>query len=193
MKKYVFLTFLLVAESTMAQTFTPTPWLEKGELQVGVGLGDIFDGYNGYSTRTAPYLQYFLKDRWAVRLEGQYEAYGIRGRGYLREDFKRPQYLGAGLATQYHFLKRERFSLYGQAGYSYGHYRANLYLVSNPEPDPVGTIRTRYGRFGLGAGVQYRLADRWLINALIEQQAAKKLQFKGGSTSVLLGLGFRLR
>ncbi len=148
-----------------------------------------FGGATGFSARTTPYIQYFIKDRWAVRLEGQYELYEF-GQRYLREDLKRPQYVGAGVATQYHFLKADRLSVYGQVGYSYGQYRVNIYEA---EPtSPTRTLTTNYGRFSLGAGVQYRLGERWMINALIEQQAISEFNFKGGSTSVQLGVGFRL-
>jgi opacity protein-like surface antigen len=188
MKNYLLLFLFMVAGSTRAQT--STPWLEKGEIQIGAALGANFGKANDFSARAAPYIQYFIKDRWAVRLEGQYEMYGIRRQWYLREDFKRPQYLGAGLSTQYHFMKKERFSLYGQAGYSYGQYRANLYLVDNPASNPIGSIRTNYGRFSLGAGAQYRLTDRWMINALIERQFSMELV---GTTSVQLGVGFRIK
>ncbi|TDB63439.1 OmpW family outer membrane protein [Arundinibacter roseus] len=195
MKNYLILALFLMAGNTFAQSSTPTPWLNKGEIQVGVGFGTGFGDYSGTTVRTRPYIQYFIKDRWAVQLEGQYEVHGLdKQQEYLREDLKRPQYLGAGIATQYHFLKTNRFSLYGQAGYTYGRYRVYTYDFSSSSlPFPTRTITTDYGRFSLGAGVQYRLGDRWRIHALVERQAATELKFKGGATSVQVGVSFRIR
>ncbi len=191
MKNFALLVVSLFPYFSLAQNSDQSPWLEKGEIQVGVGFGSSFGGYTGLSARTTPYLQYFIKDRWAVRLEGQYEAYGFKREGYLGEEFKRPQYLGVGVSTQYYFLKTARLSFFGQAGYSHGRYRTNVYDYSNSYPQTIRTVRSNFDRFSLGVGAQYRLGDRWMINALVERQTTTR--FKGGATGVSVGVSFRIK
>ena len=189
MKNFVILIILLFPLVSSAQTSEKSPWLKKGEIQVGVGIGTGFGGYSGNASRIAPFIQYFIRDRWAIRLEGQYDEYN-RGR-YPGDGFKRPQYFGLGLATQYHFLKTDRLSLYGQAGYSIGQYRADIPEYFDPNSYAVREVRANYNRFSLGLGAQYRLSDRWLISAQIERRETTR--FKGGSFGVNVGVAFRIK
>ena len=94
------------------------------------------------------------------------------------------------MATQYYFLKRKRFALYGQVGYSYGKSRINVHDITRSGA-PIETIREDYNRVGLGVGAQYRLGERWQINGLIEQQT--NARFSNSVTSGNIGVGFRIK
>lgn len=74
MKSPALLLELLLPVCVRGQSSPETPWLKKGEIQVGVGFSGGWGGYTGFVARTTPYVQYFIKDRWVVRLEGHYEA-----------------------------------------------------------------------------------------------------------------------
>jgi outer membrane autotransporter protein len=188
MKCHVLLLVLLSPLSSLAQSFPDTPWLKKGEIQIGVGFSGGWGSNIGGVVRTTPYAQYFIKDRWAVRLEGQYEALEL---GKKRpQNSERSQSIGIGLATQYYFLKRNRFALYGQVGYSYGKQRINVYDITSSTA-PTETIKGDYNRVGLGVGVQYRLGERWLINGVIEQQINGR--FNNSITTGNIGVGFRIK
>lgn len=172
-----------------AQSFPETPWLQNGEIQVGVGVGAARGGYVGFVARTTPYVQYFIKDRWSLRLEGEYETYQLtRKRDQMAG---RTQGFGIGVSTQYYFLQRDRFALYGKVGYNYGKTTNNVYNPIDPTGPPTKTFRSNYNRVSLGVGAQYRLGERWLINGLIEQQSSYSL--KNNSTNVNIGVGFRIR
>ena len=176
MKNLLISIFLLFPLCSFAQTSGKSPWLEKGEIQVGVGFGPNFGKYGGTTTRTTPYLQYFIKDCWSIRLEGQYEAY--RMTGSFGDRSRRPRTLGVGLSTQYYFLKKNRLALYAQAGYSLGRYRVDVPEFFEPGTLSVRTIRTNFNRFNLGVGAQYRISDRWMINAQINRLETSR--FIGG-------------
>jgi opacity protein-like surface antigen len=189
MKNLVILIVFLLPLCSQAQTSGNSPWLEKGEIQVGVGFGPNFGGYGGTSTRTAPYIQYFIRDRWSVRLEGQHESGGFKQERHRFLRVEQPQYLGAGLSTQYYFLKKDRLSIYGQAGYSMGRYSVYIpgfYDFTRPRER---NLMSNFNRFSLGVGAQYRMSDRWILNALAER--LETTRFTGGSTSVSIGVGFR--
>lgn len=192
MKSPALLLVLLLPLSALAQSSPETPWLKKGEIQIGLGVGRSWGGYTGFVGRTTPYVQYFIKDRWSVRLEGEYEIYQLstkRNRGAGRS-----RAFGIGLSTQYYFLKRERFALYGMVGYSYGKARTNIYNPFESSSPPIGTHRSNYNRLSLGVGAQYRLGERWLLNGQIQQQATnRQLEIENSATHVSIGVGFRIK
>ncbi len=192
MKNLVILIVFLLPVCSLAQTSGNSPWLEKGEIQLGVGFGPNFGGYGGASTRTAPYIQYFIRDRWSVRLEGQYESGGFKQERHRDIRVEQPQYLGAGLSTQYYFLKSDRLSVYGQAGYSMGRYSVfyagGFFDYLRPRER---SLMSNFNRFGLGVGAQYRMGDRWMLNASVERLEA--VQSTGGSTSASIGVSFRIK
>ena len=189
MKNHILLLILLLPMCALAQSSPETPWLKKGEIQVGVGVGRGWGGYAGFVARATPYIQYFIKDRWSLRLEGEYETYQLTKK---RDQIAgRSQGFGVGVSTQYYFLKRDRFALYGKVGYSYGKTTNNVYDPIDPSGPPTRTIQSNYNRVSLGVGAQYRLGERWLINGLIEQQASYSLS--NNSTNISIGVGFRIR
>ena len=189
MKSHAVLLVLLLPLSTLAQSSPETPWLKKGEIQIGVGVGRSWGGYTGFVGRTTPYVQYFIKDRWSVQFEGEYETYQLTKK--RDPGVRRSQGIGIGVSTQYYFLKRDRFALYGKVGYRYGKARTNIYDPIDPSAQPVGTLRSNYTRVNLGVGAQYRLGERWLLNGLIEQQTND--WFTNSATNVSIGVGFRIK
>lgn len=190
MKNHALILVLLFPLFAQAQSSPETPWLKKGDIHVGVGLSGGWGGYTGFVGRTTPYAQYFIKDRWSVRLEGEYETYQLSNK--RNQGAGRSQGFGVGISTQYYFLKSDRFALYGKAGYNYGKTRFNVYDPFESSSPPIATLRSDYNRLSLGVGAQYRLGERWLLNGLIEQQATNQ-QFKNTSTNISIGVGFRIR
>ena len=190
MKSHALLLVLIFPLYVQAQSSPETPWLKKGEIQIGVGVGRSWGGYTGFAGRTTPYVQYFIKDRWSVRLEGEYEIYQLSNK--RNQGAGRSQGFGIGVSTQYYFLKRDRFALYGKVGYNNGRSRFNVYDPFESSSPPLATLRSNYNRLSLGVGAQYRLGERWLLNGLIEQQAINQ-RFKSTSTHVSIGVGFRIK
>ncbi|MBC3785323.1 porin family protein [Spirosoma utsteinense] len=188
MKNYLLMLSLLFPVYSWAQSRVETPWLNQGQVQVGVGVGAGWgDDVGGY-LRATPYAQYFLKDGWALRLEGRYNYNGPDGN----------QYAGAGLLTQYHFLRTKRLSVFGQAGYFYGKADYGLYRTVDLTPTSGRLERYReqfnYGMFNLGVGAQYQLGSRWSINALAEKNVGRKIgRFGADSFNTTLGIGFRIK
>lgn len=181
---------LLIPVFSWAQSSPKTPWLEQGQMQVGIGtgvsLGDTIGGY----LRVTPYAQYFLKNNWALRLEGRYNYNGPDG----------DQYLGGGLTTQYHFLHTNRLSVYGQVGYYYGQtsYKSLRLVEQTPTSMRVEAYRSTYnfGMFNVGLGAQYQLSSRWSINALAEkyfEQQANRFRKPADRHSFTLSIAFRIK
>lgn len=188
MKNYLLLVSLLFPVCSWAQLEVETPWLNQGQVQVGVGVGTGWGSTVGGYLRATPYAQYFLKDGWALRAEGRYNYNGPDGN----------QYVGAGLTTQYHFLRTKRFSAFAQVGYFYGKADYGLYRMVDQTPTSGRLERYReqfnYGMFNLGLGAQYRLGSRWSINALAEKNTGQKVgRFGADSYNSTLGIGFRIK
>lgn len=185
MKNYaVFVVFVLSPFCSWAQSTVSTPWLDQGQFQLGVGVGAGRGGNTGGYIRASPYAQYFIKNGLALRLEGRYNYNGPDGN----------QYAGAGLLGQYHVVRTNRFSAYLQAGYFYGQANYGFY-VSN---DPYSLFRSRqqynYGMLNLGVGAQYRLGNRWSVNALVERNVGQRVGSYGADKDNLtLGIGFRIK
>lgn len=188
MKNYLLIISLLFPVCSWAQSGIETPWLNQGQVQVGVGIGAGWgDDVGGY-LRATPYAQYFLKDGWALRLEGRYNYNGPDGN----------QYAGAGLLTQYHFLHTKRLSVFGQAGYFYGKadYNQFNFIEETPGSYRMANYREqfRYGMFTIGVGAQYQLGSRWSINTLAEKNVGGKIgRFGADSFNTTLGIGFRIK
>jgi hypothetical protein len=188
MKNYLLVVSLLFPVCSWAQSGIEIPRLKQGQVQVGVGVGAGWGSNVGGFLRATPYAQYFLKDGWALRAEGRYNYNGPGG----------DQYIGAGLATQYHFLRTTRFSAFAQAGYFYGKADYGLYRTVDITPTSGRLERYReqfnYGMFNLGLGVQYQLGSRWSINALAEKNMGQKVGRIGAdSYNTTLGIGFRIK
>ncbi|GAB3256309.1 hypothetical protein GCM10027347_18040 [Larkinella harenae] len=187
MKHYLLVAGLLLPLISQAQA-TTQPDLAQGQVQVGLGVGAGWGNSVGGYLRATPYAQYFLKEGWALRLEGRYNYNGSDGDNYL----------GAGLMTQYHFLRTNRFSLYGQAGYFYGRTNYGLYRFVEESPTISRLERYRaelnYGMVNVGLGGQYQLSRRWSINALAEKHFGQQVnRFPADGYSVNLGVGFRIK
>ncbi|WP_138990035.1 outer membrane protein [Larkinella sp. C7] len=190
MKKYSLWIALLLPITGWAQSATKSTWLEQGQMQVGIGVGaSVGDTIGGY-LRVTPYAQYFLKNNWALRIEGRYNYNGPNG----------DQYLGAGLTTQYHFLHTKRLSIYGQAGYFYGqaNYKSLRFVQETPNSMRLEPYRSRYGygMVNVGLGVQYRLSDRWVIHALAEkyiQQSVNHFRKPTDRHSITVGISFQIK
>ncbi|GAB3339800.1 hypothetical protein GCM10027299_52690 [Larkinella ripae] len=183
MKKQLLGIMLLLPLGSWAQTKAEKPALAQGQFQVGVSVGAGWGNAVGGFLRATPYAQYFLKNNWALRLEGRYNYNGPNGN----------QYLGAGLLTQYHFLRTDRLSVFGQAGYFYGqaHYR---YFQLNEWVLAHYRDRFSYGMAHVGVGARYHLGRRWSVNALIEKNLGSKInRFSTDGHSATLGLGFRIK
>jgi len=190
MKNYFLLASLLLPACSWAQSAVETTWLSQGQVQVGVGIGvgaGIGGSVKGY-LRGTTYAQYFLKDGWALRAEGRYNYNGPDGN----------QYAGAGLLTQYHFLRTNRFSAFAQLGYFYGKADYSLYRMVDETPTSGRLERYReqfnYGMLNLGLGAQYQLGSRWSINALVEKNFGQKVgRFGADNYDATLGVGFRIK
>ncbi|WP_247235267.1 hypothetical protein [Telluribacter sp. SYSU D00476] len=176
MKNYLLLVALLLPIYNWAQSPAEAQWAEKGQRQIGIRTGAGVNTRTGF-LRATPYGNYFLTERWALRAEGRYELYGPNGSWYM----------GAGLATRYHFLKIYGFSMYAQAGYFYGFEkeRKREFLFSWSK---MITERYNYGMLNLGVGAQYRLGSRWFINGQVEKNISRF-----DNSNVTLGVGFRIR
>ncbi len=188
MKYFLMVAGLFLFIHSQAQTKQETPWLNQGQLQVGVGLGAGWgSGVGGY-VRATPYAQYFLKNQWNLRLEGRYNYNGPDG----------SQYIGAGLLTQYHFLKTNKLSVFGQLGYFYGKANYGYYQSIENTPTSSTLVRRRgelsYGMLNLGLGAQYQLESRWSINALVEKNMGEQIGRLGAdSFNTTIGIGFRIK
>jgi hypothetical protein len=188
MKKYVIWAALLFPMAGWSQSTVKTPWLERGQVQVGLGASAGYGNWTGGYLRATPYAQYFLKDNWAIRLEGRYNYNGPGGN----------QYIGAGLLTQYHFLRTTKLSMFGQAGYfqgqtSYGQYRS---IEESPNVSRLERYRNRlnYGMLNVGLGAQYQISNRWSINALAEKNFGERVsRFPADGHNFNLGIGFRIK
>ncbi|MCC5613450.1 transporter [Nostoc sp. CHAB 5834] len=164
------------------------PRLKQGQVQVGIGVGAGWGDDVGGFLRATPYTQYFLRDGWALRLEGRYNYNGPDGN----------QYAGAGLLTQYHFLRAKRLSVFGQAGYFYGKADYNRYDFIEEAPASYRLVsyreQFRYGMFNVGIGAQYQLGSRWSINALAEKNIGRKIdRFGADGYNTTIGIGFRIK
>ncbi|GAB3507428.1 hypothetical protein GCM10027341_41990 [Spirosoma knui] len=188
MKNYFLLASLLFPASSWAQSALETPWFNQGQVQVGIGVGAGWGDRVGGYLRATPYTQYFLKNGWALRVEGRYNYNGPEG----------SQYVGAGLLTQYHFLKTNKFSAFGQLGYFYGKANYGYYQAIETSPTSSSLVRRRgelnYGMLNLGLGAQYQLGARWSINALAEKNMGDHIGRLGAdSFNTTVGIGFRLK
>ncbi|RIV18979.1 hypothetical protein DYU11_26125 [Fibrisoma montanum] len=110
MKNFLLAVCLLLSLTGWAQSPTTNSWIEPGQLQIGLGASAGYGNRIGGYLRATPYAKYFIRKGWAIGAEGRYNYNGPDGN----------QYVGAGLFTQYHFLRTSTFSLFGQAGYYYG-------------------------------------------------------------------------
>ncbi len=188
MKNYaVLIAFVLLPFWSWAQSNENNTWLDQGQVQIGVGVGVGRGGNTGGYIRASPYAQYFIKNGLALRLEGRYNYNGPDG----------DKYAGAGLLGQYHVVRTNRFSAYAQAGYFYGNANYSLYR-SNPLDVSAQPILYReqvsYGMFNLGLGAQYRMGNRWSVNALIERNIGQRIGSRGADKDNLtLGIGFRIK
>lgn len=190
MKTYLLLVIFLIPVYGRAQSSISMSGLDQGQLQIGVGVGagsGSSVGGGGY-VRATPYAQYFLKDGLALRLEGRYTNNGRDGN----------RYLGAGLSTQYHFLRTKRFSAYAQAGYFYGRSDYRLYRILDQTPTSAQLERYRehfnYGMLNTALGAQYQLGPRWSIIALVEKNFGQEVGRIGADRhNFTLGVNFRIK
>lgn len=188
MKYLLIVTGLLFFSNSQAQTSSENPWLNQGQLQIGVGVGAGWGNQVRGYLRATPYAQYFLRDRWNLRVEGRYNYNGPGG----------DQYIGAGLLTQYHFLRTSKLSVFGQAGYFYGKADYGLYrsITDTPTSSQLESYREQfnYGMLNIGLGTQYQLTPRWSVNALVEKNiGAQTGRFGADSFNATIGVGFRLK
>lgn len=188
MKYFLVVTGLFFFSYSQAQTSDKNPWLNQGQLQVGIGVGAGWGNEVGGYLRATPYAQYFIKDSWNLRVEGRYNYNGPGGN----------QYIGAGLLTQYHFLRTSKLSVFGQAGYFYG--KADYGLYRSIEDTPASSRLERYrqqfnyGMLNVGVGAQYQLGSRWTVNALAEKNIGSQVgRFGADNFNATIGIGFRLK
>lgn len=187
MKNYLLAAMLLSPLLSSAQSVTEVPSLSKGTIQIGLVESVGYNNKSGGFIRTSPYAQYFLRDKWAIQVEGRYDFYGPTSNEV-------DMYLGAGLTTRYYFLNTKKLSLYGQIGYFYG-VRPN-YTFEKVALGPAITgleTKTTYltqGMLNLGAGAQYRISPRWSLNAQVEKNFNKDRKAGWNGT---LGVGFRIK
>ncbi len=190
MKTYLLLVSLLIPVCGRAQSPMKTTGLDQGQFQIGVGVGAGWGssvGGGGY-IRATPYTQYFLKDGLALRLEGRYTNNGHDGN----------RYLGAGLSTQYHFLRTSRLSVFAQAGYFYGRSDYRLYRIVDQTSTSAQLEKYRehfnYGMLNTALGAQYRLGPRWSITALAEKNFGQEVGRIGADKhNFTLGINFRIK
>ena len=189
MKNLMLLVCLLLPASAWAQSKIETPWLQQGQMQVGIGLGAGWGDKLGGNVRLTPYAQYFIKNNWALRIEGRLGLNGV----------DTDQYLGGGLLTQYHFVHTSRLSIFGQAGYFYGQGSQGRSRVATEYPSTTtryesNTIRYSYGMINVGLGAQYQVNKRWFLNVLAEKNLGKKVNgSRLDGHNISLGGGFRIK
>lgn len=191
MKNYaVLIAFVLLPFCGRAQSNPNNPWLDQGQLQVGLGVGAGLaqSGWTKAYIRASPFAQYFVKDGLALRLEGRYNYNGPDG----------DHYAGAGLLAQYHFIRTNRFSAYLQAGYFYGSANYGVYSLTDPyaglAQQPRSRQQVNYGMLNVGLGAQYRVNSRWSINALVEKNIGQRIGDYGtDKANLTLGVNFRLK
>ncbi|MFB9293718.1 autotransporter outer membrane beta-barrel domain-containing protein [Persicitalea jodogahamensis] len=187
MKNYLLAVTLLLPLGVLAQTSIETSNPTQGRIQIGIVESVGYNNKSGGFIRTNPYAQYFIKDNWAIRLEGRHDFYGPVGVD---------GYLGAGLSTRFNFLQTNRWLLYGQAGYFYGQYRGFDYkkvaIAVGPIIDGLERIPTysNQGMLSVGVGAQYKIGSRWSINAQVEKNFTKH---RSNEFNATLGVGFKIK
>lgn len=111
--------------------------------------------------RVTARVSYFLRDGWALGVEGQYESLGtIAGRTSI------------GLSTRYYIVRNKRLALFGQAGGSigqstvFGRFKS---LPNNYPPDYFSRLEGTSYQARTGLGVSYRVSRRVALEGTIDR------------------------
>jgi hypothetical protein len=192
MKHGILMFALLLSTAAFAQKEAAFSEPEKGQIQAGLmlgaGVGNSFGGY----IRATPYTQYFLTNNWALRLEGRYQTNGLGP--------NQDQYAGVGLSSKYYFVRKGKFSAYGQLGYFYGQAAKGMYRNAwQSYPSDLTSIeryttRLNYGMVNVGLGADYTINRRWYIYALGEGNIrSNSSKVATDRYNVNVGIGFRIK
>ncbi|MBD2703458.1 outer membrane beta-barrel protein [Spirosoma sp. BT702] len=132
--------------------------LKKGNITLGFNVGQGYRGRYPTTTFIAPQIQYFLSDRLSVAVVGKYlkakSTYSIT-------------YVGAGASTRYYFIKTNRFTVFGQAGATYGQTTYDRFDPSDLRS--LNGTRNKNWQTNAGLGIQYHAGKRLSFEAVADR------------------------
>ena len=133
--------------------------LGKGHLNVGIHVGQGYQGSYPTTNFVSPSVQYFIADGWSVAVEGRFlnamSLYDLT-------------YLGGGLSSRYYVLRKKRFAVFGQVGAIYGQSRYHKWEPMDIEAS-LKAIPNANWQTSAGLGAHYRIGKRWSVEAVAER------------------------
>jgi outer membrane protein assembly factor BamA len=188
MKQIVLLSILMLPLLATAQVQVnekQQDLLGKGNMGVGISVGQGYRGNYPTTNSITPSVHYFLANGWSIALEGRY----LKANSVY--DFT---YLGAGLSTRYYFLRGNRFALFAKLGVVYGQSNYHKWDPTDVEAS-LKDIPNANWQTNAGLGVLYRLGKRWSIEAVAERSwlPSSYLTPDYNRWQASIGINYRLR
>ncbi len=175
MKHSLLLLFLICSSAAFAQlspesAVYPINGLARGTWQAGLSVSrtSVSRADAAEYAQVQPRVQYFVRDNWSVGVEGQFQTVN-----------RNATYRGVGITTRYYLLKTRKIAAFGQVGYVRGQTVTRQYTFDKTDPaHPTLTrqqSRQPAGTLNVGAGIQYRIGQRWSAEASLNRQGIEPL------------------